>query len=331
MSRNGIQRKKAGGSSKMVAMMAEAEKKVYEGDFKSAKSLLEVILKATPKNLHALDLFAKGATDAGDAQTAIKILKHAISIDPKTYHRWMDLAQIQDGVTALKCYRQGLALMEEALKTVAGAAGADQKTMQTIRVEMASGYASVAELFVTDLCDENGAEKECEKAVGAALRVCSQSPEANYAAANLRYIQGRGQDAAPHLGTCVNSLKSGNFNSTYEFRMNVAQLCFEMGNLEAALDITEGLLEEDNRIVQTWYFASLCYFRAGDLATANEYLQRAVAMLKKAPQRELMAACEELHEEMRKAAQGSAEQSQQRGGGRSSSEGGAEGMEQETS
>eukprot|EP00349_Pseudokeronopsis_sp_Brazil_P007706 CAMPEP_0202967762 /NCGR_PEP_ID=MMETSP1396-20130829/12760_1 /ASSEMBLY_ACC=CAM_ASM_000872 /TAXON_ID= /ORGANISM="Pseudokeronopsis sp., Strain Brazil" /LENGTH=44 /DNA_ID= /DNA_START= /DNA_END= /DNA_ORIENTATION= len=43
---------------------------------------------------------------------------------------------------------------------------------------MASAYASIAELFMTELCDEDGAEEACEEAVQSALEIDSKNIDA---------------------------------------------------------------------------------------------------------------------------------------------------------
>jgi len=284
-------------SAEEIALLQDAEKKVYGGDFKSALPILEDYLKTNPKNLDALDLYVKAAMDKGDSTLAIKALKHAISIDPKTSHRWMDLGQIQSGVTALKCYRQGVSAMENQLKK---AGGVDAKNCDGLRREIASGFASIAELFMTDLCDEPGAEQECEKALASAMRASTQSATAQYGCANLRFIQGRSKDAEPHLKACVHIIeKVGDDGElTYEFKMSVAELCLEMGKAEEAADIVERLLSENDRIVQVWYFAALCYNALNEVDIASQYLTRAVDMLKKSPEPDLMHACENLKKEI---------------------------------
>lgn len=57
---------------------------------------------------------------------------------------------------------------------------------------------------------------------------------------------------------------------------------------EHALSLFEQLLLEDDRFVELWYLTGLCYMRMGDNAVASEYLQRALLMLEKSPNQELL-------------------------------------------
>ena len=47
-----------------------------------------------------------------------------------------------------------------------------------VQRQAASAYASIAELYMTDLCDEPNAEQSCEQALQEALKVAAQNVDA---------------------------------------------------------------------------------------------------------------------------------------------------------
>lgn len=61
------------------------------------------------------------------------------------------------GIEVLKCDAETLKLL-----------GKDDDCLLAVK-QVASAYASIAELFMTDLCDEPNAEKSCEMALKEAL------------------------------------------------------------------------------------------------------------------------------------------------------------------
>lgn len=65
--------------------------------------------------------------------------------------------------------------------------------------QVASAYASIAELFMTDLCDEPNAEQSCETALKEALSVDSNNVDALQSLANLRMIRDKDAEAKVHL------------------------------------------------------------------------------------------------------------------------------------
>ena len=70
--------------------------------------------------------------------------------------KYLYLAQMLEGQQAVTCYRRGVQLLLQESK-VAKASG-DQALVAVIQQQIAAAHASVAELYMTDLCFENGAE-----------------------------------------------------------------------------------------------------------------------------------------------------------------------------
>ncbi len=66
---------------------------------------------------------------------------------------------------------------------------------------MAKAHSSIVEIFMTDLCFEDGAEGKCEEHVGAALAVDPESLDAMQVLASLRLSQSRPADAAVIMET----------------------------------------------------------------------------------------------------------------------------------
>lgn len=69
------------------------------------------------------------------------------------------------------------------------------------RRQLCTAHCSVAELFITDLCDEVDAEIKCESYLKAALQLGDNesTPDAKQAMANLRLCQSRGVEAIPYI------------------------------------------------------------------------------------------------------------------------------------
>ena len=62
-----------------------------------------------------------------------------------------------------------------------------QKTPELKR-ELSNGFCACAELYMTDLCDEKGAQEECESAIGRAVGSDEGNPEAWQTKARLALI-----------------------------------------------------------------------------------------------------------------------------------------------
>lgn len=62
-----------------------------------------------------------------------------------------------------------------------------------------SAYASIADLYMTDLCDEPEAEEHCQNALNEAFKVDKDNIEAHQSMANLRLVRNNDQEAKKHL------------------------------------------------------------------------------------------------------------------------------------
>lgn len=68
-----------------------------------------------------------------------------------------------------------------------------------MRKHICDAYCSLAELFVTDLCDDELAEQKCEEYLKTAKSFDVGSPELTQSYANLRLIQNNLEDAATFM------------------------------------------------------------------------------------------------------------------------------------
>jgi hypothetical protein len=69
--------------------------------------------------------------------------------------------------------------------------------------QLSTACAAVADLYMTDLCDEDGAEAMGEEWATRAVAVDESNPEALYSLGNLRLCQKRGPEALPFLKAAV--------------------------------------------------------------------------------------------------------------------------------
>lgn len=89
--------------------------------------------------------------------------------------------------------------------------------------QIASAYASLADLYMTDLCDEPNAEEKCEESLKAALEKDSENIDALQSLGNLRMIRNKDDEAKIHLGR------------VYKQIMQIKDRENAIGNIEAAL------------------------------------------------------------------------------------------------
>ena len=90
----------------------------------------------------------------------------------------MSLGQLFDGQQSLQLYRQGITILTTKVAE-----------NPELRHDLSSAYCAVADLFMTDLCDESDAEAECSKAIECAIEAEETNPEAWQTKARLQIIK----------------------------------------------------------------------------------------------------------------------------------------------
>lgn len=74
--------------------------------------------------------------------------------------------------------------------------------------QIASAYASIADLYMTDLCDEPSAEQNCEFSLKEALKMDSHNIDALQSLANLRMIRNKDDEARELLGLVYTQIRA---------------------------------------------------------------------------------------------------------------------------
>ncbi|CAL9705825.1 unnamed protein product [Knipowitschia caucasica] len=216
----------------------------------------------------------------------------------------MSLGQIHAGQEAVDFYLKGIQVLLSALEKKAEAAvplGAsafpEEDTDLPTERDVSVAYCSIAEIYMTDLCMEEGAADKCKGFIERALHYRHDNPEALQLMASYLFSVERNQEGKEYLLKSVAGWLPSqraaseedlqNIESPpYESRITTAKLLIEAEEYETAVEVLEGLLEEDDEVVQVWYLSGwVCYLQ----------LQRAKELL----QREARAATEEEAEEGR--------------------------------
>uniref|UniRef100_A0A8C7DE39 Si:dkey-12j5.1 n=1 Tax=Oncorhynchus kisutch TaxID=8019 RepID=A0A8C7DE39_ONCKI len=142
-------------------------------------------------------------------------------------------------------------------------------------------YCSVAEIYFTDLCMEERAGDQCREAIERALTYQPDNPEALQLMASYLFSTEKNQEGKEYLMRSVDAwlpaLKQSEAPPSredieeehtqsdippYESRITTAKLLIEAEEYETAVDVLEGLLEEDDEVVQVWYLSGwVCYLQ----------------------------------------------------------------------
>lgn len=142
------------------------------------------------------------------------------------------LGQLSEGKEALSFYLQGI--QESANNHF-----------------ISNAWSSIAELYMTDLCEEEEAEEACENAISRALEY--GSVEAHRVAAELRLVQGRQEEARKHATSLIDTTT----DTSYDARRAIVKIFIELQMYPEAITFAETLLQEDDEVLDVWYLSAL--------------------------------------------------------------------------
>lgn len=260
-----------------------------------AAKFFTAALKLSPQDTNIMDALADVQIQLGDSDGALELLTMSTQLAPSENPvKWLYLAQLREGQDALECYRTAIRLIEKAAETETETE-TEMETRQAskdlARKQIARAYCSIAELYLTDLCYDDGAEASCEAAVQEALRQDSTNLEIYQTLASLRISQCRGQEAselmqrvaqkvlevreklhrrtlAEDLGVATQRQHEEDHQAdeldapTVEAATATVKLCLECvvynpALAEAARALITNLLEEDDEVIELWRLLGL--------------------------------------------------------------------------
>uniref|UniRef100_A0A3P9IFF1 Si:dkey-12j5.1 n=1 Tax=Oryzias latipes TaxID=8090 RepID=A0A3P9IFF1_ORYLA len=277
-------KKKTSQKYSVEQLLEKTEEYMDSFDFEMAGLFCQRALDVDPNNLQALDMQGHICSELGDTQKAKGVFLRAVELSPDEGHsKYMYLGQIHTGLEAVGYYTKGIQVLlstlekrETAQAEAAAAATVEDKEPPSEK-DVSVAYCSIAEIYLTDLCMEEGAADKCRESIEMALKYQHDNPEALQLMASYLFSTERNQEGKEYLlksvGTWLPAQKQSTSSSSteedvqtdippYESRITTAKLLMECEEYEMAVDVLEGLLEEDEEVVQVWYLSGwVCYLQ----------------------------------------------------------------------
>lgn len=286
-------------------MLVAAQDELDQFRLEEARVLLNKVLELQPENVRALEMSAGLLLDIDEMEAAKMCLQRAVELQPDSgATKYLSLAQLLHGREAATCYQRALELTSQAAAaTSEGAAGGDASQEGAPGPhQMAATLCALADLYMTDLCDEEDAEEQCKGYIARAIEVAPSSPEAHQTHASLLLVKGEMDEARAALrrstdlwlpayqaareGAAASSDPLELCPLSYEMRLSTARSLIECEDWETAGQVLEGLAEEDDQVVDTWYLLGLAAFEQGGEHRKGSapYLKRALAVGEENPE-----------------------------------------------
>uniref|UniRef100_A0A4W3HPD0 Si:dkey-12j5.1 n=1 Tax=Callorhinchus milii TaxID=7868 RepID=A0A4W3HPD0_CALMI len=302
-------KKKTEAKYSVQQLLEKAEDCMDNFNFELAQMFCQRALDLEPDNITVLEMMGNIFAELGNSEKAKEIsFYRSVELRPEEGHaKYMYLGQIHGGEEAVQYFRKGTELMireyQKQKELVTQAAACDPDNLEVTSQNISTAFCSVAEIFLTDLCLEEGAADNCKEALEKALEYDPSNPEALQLMASYLFSTEQQQEGKTFLMKSIeqwlpsyqkavteqqsqgddDSEQLQNLFPPYESRITTGKLLIEAEEYEVAVEILEGLLEEDDEVVQVWYLLGwVCYLQAEKSDQEAAFKKSARAYLTKA-------------------------------------------------
>jgi len=276
-------------------LLDKAEEYIDTFEFELAQRFCQRALEQEVDNVRALETSGTLMMEVGQTEQAKACFGRAVELSPDEGHsKYMYLGQLFTGSDAISFFRKGVSIMEDNIKKQGEqAAGAGFCEGEVTCRDISNAHCSIAEIYLTDACDEEDADVQCKAYLERALQADSTNPDAYQISASLhlskqdkhtaRELAERGvslwlpawKEADKPDGEQIDPIEV--CSVSYPSRLTAAKLLVEVENYELASEILELLLDEEDEVVEVWYCLGwLNYMQGSDYqGNARFYLNKA--------------------------------------------------------
>lgn len=277
-------------------LLSHMESCINELQYDQAKKFGETALKMAPDNLKLLDTLSSLLLEMGDSAGAFELLQRMVHLEPdQGFRKYLSLGQLTDGKESLAHYGKGAQLLCDFLQKQHDSAVSSEESSGTeLNRALSSAYCAMAEIYMTDCCDEDDAEARCADLVQKSIEADLSNPEAFQVQASFLLVKQEHEAAKeamqrslglwlPQHERLLQGEEAGASDPVevcplgYISRVSAAKLLIELEMLEEANTVLDGLVEEDDEVVDVWYLLGwLNYLRGGEYkGNARYYLNQA--------------------------------------------------------
>ncbi|EDQ86039.1 uncharacterized protein MONBRDRAFT_33988 [Monosiga brevicollis MX1] len=234
-------------------------------------------LAQDPLNTEALEFRAVINLSLDHAAEAYADLRKCVEIEPHNgWSKYMYLGQLSSGQEAADMLSAGIQLMAEYEANVASKPGADPEEIKGLHEDISAAFCSLAEVYLTDLCEEDEAQDTCLALMDKALAYDPTNIEALQTLSSIHMSMSQPDQAWELLNRSLavwwyplngdaDQQGAGEAMDVdddaaapaaippYELRINTCKLLIEMEQYQLAVEVAAHLLEEDEQIMQVWY------------------------------------------------------------------------------
>ncbi|CDJ30355.1 uncharacterized protein EMH_0027910 [Eimeria mitis] len=271
-----------GKSPSFFVSKAEEYLSLFPPNIMLAIKFLEKGLSIYPNDVELLQRLAGEYAEIGKTAEAKELLQKAIQLEARS----TQFSPLCFPISLRKQNKKNKAASRGPSAAAAAAEAAAAET-QRIQIDLMRTYCSIAELYLTDLCDEPEAEAEATAAVQKALQLGPESPEALLCDAQLKKVKDDAEGALSAARCLYTSLKRLHAKMleratlfcsidaeeeeeeeidlpSVDTRVNAAKLFVDVGMTQQAIRVLKTCLDEDDQDPRIWMVMSCALYKAND-------------------------------------------------------------------
>lgn len=284
-------------------VLDKAQSSINEYDFDMAQRYCQKAIELDNENVKVLELTGHVMMEVGDMDAAKQCFGRCVELEPDLGHiKYLYLGQILNGSQAVQCYNKAIEVMLNCIEAQENKAlGASNDSAEPTAKDISSAYLSIAELYMTDLCDDEDAEEVCISSIKKAIEHDQTNPEGYQVLADYHLIKSEIEEAKTFINKSLSlwlpnakglvadegEIEGGAEAAPVadpidcipispEAQLKAAKTLIEVEEYNSATEVLELLLDQDDTVLDVWYLIGWANYLQGDdyKLTAKYYLER---------------------------------------------------------
>jgi len=269
-------------------LLERVENYVEAFQFDLALKFCEKATQLEPSNTKVLETTGNVCAEMGDIVKAEEYYMKAVKIQPdKGFVKYLYLGQISQGKAAVEFFLTAINVMKSELNNTEAA------NVENLKLQLSNVYCSLAELYMTDCCMEEDAQKQCEKYCQEAIESNEKNPDAYLNMCNYLLSSNEMEKTKETLAKVYDLWKTFTEQDldhipsliAYESRLTLVKLLIEAEEYDKVSSIVDQLIEENEDDVRIWYYLGLAknllFENDNTLDNPRFYLEKALELFEK--------------------------------------------------
>jgi len=275
-----------------MAESDEIRKLLAAGEPQRAIDILKTQLEKNTEDQSLWNLFAQAQNQNGDFEQAKQAYERCVKINPEACpDALLSLAQFYQGKNAEELYQRAIIVMVQMLEA---------QPEENMRRCVSDAYVAVAELYMTDLCDEENAEAQVQKSIASAKEHWSENISAILTEAQYFIIIGKFEKSKQLLRQAIDFMGEPDVLSEFDDYFRLVRLCLEIGDAETALGVVEGLIRARDDLAEAWALGAFGLFQLEKMDEGKDFLNTAKKMAKRTQDEGALMMIQELEANLEK-------------------------------